>query len=189
MTISQCSVNDCEKQLKNLGMCLHHYQQDLKRRNPLRTTYNNMKNRCYAPYSSSYHNYGARGIKVCKRWLGKNGYKNFCNDMGDKPSPKHQLERIDNDGDYKPSNCRWATKNAQMRNMRKNHYVIYNGKKMIMKDAMKRASKDLGITVSSISRRIYVLKWDIETALTSPAGFYNRWYAPERTVKEKRRWK
>lgn len=75
-----------------------------------------MKSRCYYEKDENYINYGARGIKVCERW--KNSFINFYKDMGDKPSSKHQLDRIDNDGDYEPSNCRWVTPSENCLNRR-----------------------------------------------------------------------
>ena len=75
-----------------------------------------MKSRCYYEKNENYPNYGGRGIKVCDRW--KNSFENFYKDMGDKPSAKHQLDRIDNDGDYDPSNCRWVTPSENCLNRR-----------------------------------------------------------------------
>lgn len=69
--------------------------------------------RCTNPNAGGYSRYGARGIKVCKRWL---KYENFILDMGERPSSEHSLDRINNDKDYKPSNCRWASKSEQQRN-------------------------------------------------------------------------
>lgn len=76
-------------------------------------------------------NYGGRGIKVCDRWLPKNlGFENFINDMGERPSPKHSIDRIDVNGDYCPENCRWATQEEQSNNKRVNVFVFYNNEKM-----------------------------------------------------------
>lgn len=79
-------------------------------------SYRAMKNRCYSVTYRYYKRYGGRGIKVCDRWLGKDGFSNFLKDMGEKPSSKHSLDRIDNDGNYEPSNCRWSTQKAQVNN-------------------------------------------------------------------------
>lgn len=77
-----------------------------------------MKARCYNPKNKAYANYGGRGIKVCDRWLGESGFLNFYADVGDRPSDGHSLDRIDNEGDYGPDNCRWATKIEQSLNKR-----------------------------------------------------------------------
>ncbi len=86
---------------------------------PLYVAWRGMKQRCYDPGCGKYKNYGARGIRVCKRWLGPNGFYTFAKDMGEKPSPAHSLDRKNTNGDYKPSNCKWSTMLEQNKNRRK----------------------------------------------------------------------
>lgn len=90
---------------------------------PLYGTWKAMKQRCADPKCKSYPDYGARGISVCARWTegegGETGFECFLADMGPKPTPAHSIDRKDNDGDYRPDNCRWATKSEQMRNRRR----------------------------------------------------------------------
>lgn len=94
-----------------------------------------MKGRCLNPHNKFYHNYGERGIKVCKSWL---DFENFYKDMGSKPSLKHSIDRIDNGGNYEPSNCRWSDRFIQDRNKRNNIYVEYNGEKFVLCDLAKQ---------------------------------------------------
>ena len=75
-----------------------------------------MKARCYNKKAINYKHYGEKGIKMCDRWLGDNGAVNFINDMGPAPSKDHSIDRIDSNGNYEPSNCRWETKSNQMIN-------------------------------------------------------------------------
>jgi len=75
-----------------------------------------MKYRCSSPKSDSWHNYGGRGITVCRRWA--ESFDNFFADMGSKPSPKHSIHRINNNGNYDPGNCQWATALEHTKNKR-----------------------------------------------------------------------
>lgn len=90
-----------------------------------------MKRRCLNPDDASFCKYGARGIMVCDRW--QNSFEAFLDDMGPRPEG-HSIERIDNNGNYEPSNCRWATTKEQVRNKRNNVWGELNGQRLILED-------------------------------------------------------
>lgn len=94
--------------------------EDRQLRKEIRTLLGNMKQRCTNPKSQCYKNYGGRGIRVCERWSGPGRIDNFIDDMGFRPKGL-TLDRIDNDGNYEPGNCRWATRSIQSYNQRKKH--------------------------------------------------------------------
>jgi hypothetical protein len=122
------------------------------------STWSHMKQRCNNPKDPKYSDYGARGIKVCKRW---EKFENFFSDMGTKPSPDHSIERIDNDGNYSADNCCWAVPSSQARNKRNNIYVSFRGRRMVLKDACREA----GINYSTGYMRLQ-RGWPISRALS-----------------------
>lgn len=94
-------------------------------RHPLYNTWHAIHQRCYNKNSPIYKHYGGRGIKMCDRW--RYSFDNFCLDMGAKPSDNHSIDRFpNNDGDYDPSNIRWATRSQQARNTRKTIWLIWD---------------------------------------------------------------
>ncbi len=119
-----------------------------------------MKSRCRNPKNHKYADYGGRGIKICKRW---EVFDNFYADMGDRPSDAHSIDRIDNDGDYTPDNCRWATTEQQQGNKRSNRVLEWNGKRQTVKEW----GRELGISSNVISSRLY-RGWSVERALATP---------------------
>jgi hypothetical protein len=83
-------------------------------------SWSSMKDRCLCITNKDYRNYGARGITICVRWV--NSFENFLEDMGKKPAPEYSIDRKDNNGNYEPGNCRWATKSEQSLSRRKREF-------------------------------------------------------------------
>lgn len=119
-----------------------------------------MRSRCNNPKGREYANYGGRGIKVCERW---DSFENFVADMGVRPEG-YSIDRINNDGDYEPSNCRWATTTQQLNNRRVNRVLELNGERRTIGEW----SVKLGIGWSTIRNRVDRYGWTIEKALTTP---------------------
>ena len=118
-----------------------------------------MKARCYNPKSSAYENYGGRGIGICDRWL--KSFPAFLEDMGERPSSDHSIDRIDNDGDYEPGNCRWATRTEQSRNMRSNVMVEHDGETLCLAEWAER----YGVGPEQLNYRLKT-GWSFEEAVS-----------------------
>lgn len=121
----------------------------------------NMKARCLNPNRKCYVDYGARGITVCDRWL--ISFENFLEDMGPRPGPRYSLDRIDNDGNYAPSNCHWATRQEQIENRRVSIKVDYQGEK----STLIAVARKLGLSYFSLRYHYSVLGKPIEKAVES----------------------
>jgi hypothetical protein len=121
-----------------------------------------MRRRCEKPSVKGFAHYGARGIKVCERWQ---TFVFFFEDMGPRPSNRHSVERIDNNGNYEPGNCRWATQTEQGNNRRTNRLVTYRGRTITLADAIRAA----GSVVRKDTARLRLLRgWSAEAAVETP---------------------
>jgi hypothetical protein len=107
-----------------------------------------MINRCHNENSPWFKHYGGRGIEVCERWLYTPVW--FLQDMGPAPSSRHSLDRIDNDGNYEPANCRWALPKEQGRNRRTNRIISFCGVQATATDW----AEALGLTPNTIKQRL-----------------------------------
>ena len=118
-----------------------------------------MIGRCENPGATGYKLYGGRGIRVCARW--RKDFAAFRDDMGPRPTPQHTLDRIDNDGNYTPSNCRWATWATQTRNRRSTVLLSFAGKTQCVTDW----AKELGVPRMRLYDRLRN-GWSVERTLT-----------------------
>jgi hypothetical protein len=117
-----------------------------------------MKRRCFAVDDKSYKNYGGRGVTVCTRWL---QFENFLADMG-VPQFGLQLDRIDNDGDYEPENCRWTTRKQNMRNTRANRLLTIGAETK----CLTAWAEQYGISFCTVCDRLR-RGWTVEEAITA----------------------
>lgn len=169
-----CGIEGCGRKPCGRGMCTMHYARwqrtgsairpgltrgkfpMLAEHHPQYGAWKCMRQRCYTKTNKAYYGYGARGIKVCDEWK---TFAGFIADMGARPEG-YSLERIDNNGNYEPSNCRWATHAEQQRNTRYNVWLTFNGETLCQSDWAAR----LGIHHTAIHYR--VKKYGAERALT-----------------------
>jgi hypothetical protein len=126
-----------------------------------------LNSRCNNPKNASYSDYGERGITVCDRW---SKFENFLEDMGLPPSAKHQIDRVDNEGNYEPSNCRWATPKQNSNNKRNNVVITHNGLTMTMREWSEYA----GIGYSTFQYRLSV-GWSMVKALNTAVDTGKGW--------------
>lgn len=117
-----------------------------------------MKKRCKSKKDPNYFIYTRRGIKVCERW---EKFENFYEDMGDPPTEKHSIDRIDSDGNYEPSNCRWATWTQQNNNRKNNRLLTLRGQTKTTAEWARKTK----INYQTLIKRLR-LGWKIERALT-----------------------
>lgn len=171
----KCSVENCDAPPPyKKELCNKHYTRDRKHgdanfvekrregqtEHPLYSTYGGMRKRCLQENDKDYLRYGGRGIKICERWLGVDGFFNFIDDMGDRPEG-YTLDRKDSDGDYSPDNCRWADVNTQglnKRNVKHRGVIFYkNLNKYRARITVKGISYELGM-FSDVNKAIEVRK-------------------------------
>ena len=161
-----CSFPECTRLSRARELCHKHYKQKYYKRSEYDRLYDiwkQMISRCYDKDNVSYIRYGNRGIKVCDRWRkGLKPYMTFIKDMGTRPDSSYSLERKNNNGDYEPSNCKWATREEQSRNTRDNKFLTYRGQTKCITDW----AKEVNINRMTITSRIK-RGWSIERALTT----------------------
>lgn len=133
--------------------------------------YNGMKSRCYCENFTDYQDYGGRGIYMSDEWLGENGFENFYKwAVNNGYSRELSIDRIDVNGNYEPSNCRWADDIMQANNKRNNHYLVYDGRKQ----TIAQWAREYGMSYSMLCNRIR-RGWSIEDALLTP-NLGRGWY-------------
>jgi hypothetical protein len=130
------------------------------------STWAQMKTRCSNPNTRNYHRYGGRGIKVCDRWL---VFKNFLEDMGE-PLIGMSLDRIDNDGNYEPHNCRWATQKQQTNNTSTNRRITIDGVTRTFTEWIELYK----VKPSTARQRYYVYGWGIRSTLEMKGYYFGK---------------
>lgn len=123
--------------------------------------------RCTNKNHIQYVDYGARNISVASRWRGKYGFENFLKDMGPRPAKNYSIERINNNQDYGPNNCRWATSKEQHRNKRNNLNITFEGRTQCLADW----ADELKMNKGTLYHRVVTLCWPTELAFNQPLRY------------------
>lgn len=131
-----------------------------KSRSRVYRIWGSMISRCSYKKAKGYERYGGRGIQVCNRWL---KFENFFADMGDPPGKEYSLDRINNNLNYEPSNCRWATRLQQANNKRTSVLITYQGKTQ----TLSQWAQELKIHKATLTSRLKTRNWSIEKALST----------------------
>lgn len=156
---AKCKVPGCNSKYKSNGYCKKHYSRWARHGDPMYTEkerhgmhktkeYNSwaaMIQRCTNKNTNEYKNYGGRGITVCDRW--KKSFIDFYKDMGEKPFPHAQIDRINNDGNYEPNNCRWVSPKTNNRNKRNTKIT------MVIAEEIRRKHKGGNIRIIELSKQ------------------------------------
>lgn len=119
--------------------------------------------RCENPNNKNFHQYGGRGISICKEW--RNDFTKFLKDVGKKPTPKHTIDRVDSNGNYEPNNCKWSTWKEQQNNKRSNKMLTLNGKSL----TVSQWAEQLGVKQGTLYMRVH-RGWSDEKILTQKIG-------------------
>lgn len=136
-------------------------------RTPTKNSWRAMIDRCTQPGHTKWDDYGGRGIAVCERWF---SYESFVEDMGERPSLGHSINRLDNEGGYNPLNCVWSTRMEQAANKRNNVFVEAFGKRL----TLSQWGRLCGVGPLNISRRL-AAGWSPEDAVSTMAGSISKY--------------
>lgn len=132
---------------------------------PTYKSWSQAKERCTNKNNPNYNRYGGRGIEMCERWL--NSFENFLADMGEKPTPKHSLDRIDNNKGYSPGNCRWATNHEQSNNRHTSRHVTAFGETKTIPQWLRDPRCNVHL-LTTLRNRLVEYGWAPEKAITTP---------------------
>ena len=143
-----------------LGPKIKHGHDRRKRRTPEYRTWSLMRNRCNNPRNPEYRRYGGRGIVVCEEW---GDFQIFLNDMGNRPSDQHSIDRINNDCGYSKNNCKWSLPIEQCNNRRSNYFITYENNKFSLAEWSRRTGLKSGTLRARLDRG-----WSVGCTLTTP---------------------
>lgn len=146
---------------------------------PLYSTWNNMMVRCYKEDQFVFKNYGGRGVTVCDEW---HNFLGFLLGVGPRPGPEYSLDRIDVNGNYEPSNCRWATSEEQANNTRWNVFIEWRGERR----SISQWAKKLGMSINVLHYRIRRLGMNMDDAVSTPVPKRSRHRGPDKAKRKPR---